>query len=359
MPSLELPEIGKISPAVFAEMIYPRLGAEDRNILVEPASGVDCGIVRIGGQTVAMTTDPVFIVPQYGWERAAWFAIHILLSDAVTSGLPPKYLSIDLNLPLDMTIEALDIIWGVIHRECEKYGVAIVAGHTARYEGCSYPMVGGATVLAVGPEEAYVTPSLARPGDVIIITKGPAIEATGIFAAGLPQLVEAKLGAEFRRRAEAIFWQMSAVEDALVAVAQGVREEGVTSMHDATECGIWGALWELAEASGLGLLVERERIVAQPECLELCAALGLDPYACISEGTLVLTCRPHAADRILAALQQARIAASAVGEMLPRDRGVRVIEKGIEGELKHPRVDPFWGAFAEAIREASSTSCGG
>ena len=89
MSSAQLPEIGKISPEVFAELIYPRLGAKDDSVLVGPASGVDVGIVRIGDQAVAMTTDPVFIVPQYGWERAAWFAIHILLSDAVTSGLPP------------------------------------------------------------------------------------------------------------------------------------------------------------------------------------------------------------------------------------------------------------------------------
>ena len=90
--SIELPDLGKISPEVFAELIYPRLGAPSPDILVGPQSGVDVGIVRLGGQAVALTTDPVFLVPQYGWERAAWFAIHILLSDAVTSGLPPKYL---------------------------------------------------------------------------------------------------------------------------------------------------------------------------------------------------------------------------------------------------------------------------
>lgn len=356
MPRAELPEIGKISPEVFAELIYPRLGAPNPDVLVGPQSGVDVGIIRVGDQAMALTTDPVFIVPQYGWERAAWFAIHILLSDAVTSGLPPRYLTIDLNLPLDLDRQALDIIWGVIHRECEKYGVAIVTGHTARYEGCNYPMVGGATVIAVGPEDAYVTPRLARPGDALIITKGPAIETTGLFAAALPEMIEAKLGADFRRRAENIFWQMSVVEDARIAVAQGVREKGVTCMHDATECGIYGALWEIAEASGLGLLVERDRIVTQPECLEFCAALEIDPYVCISEGTLILTCRPHAADRIVVALGEAGIPASVVGEMREASAGVCLVVNGREEPLHHPRVDPFWSAFARAIREAGQPS---
>ncbi len=87
MGATELPELGKISPEVFEELIYPRLGAPSSDVLVGPQSGVDVGIVRLGEMAMAMTTDPVFIVPQYGWERAAWFAIHILMSDAVTSGV--------------------------------------------------------------------------------------------------------------------------------------------------------------------------------------------------------------------------------------------------------------------------------
>src|SRR4030065_795908 len=106
----EMPEIGKISPEIFSELIFPRLGAKNKHILVGPQHGVDVGIVEIGNKAVSFTCDPVFIVPEYGWKRAAWFAIHILASDAVTSGLKPKYLSIDLNLPMEMTKEQLQIV---------------------------------------------------------------------------------------------------------------------------------------------------------------------------------------------------------------------------------------------------------
>ena len=121
-------------------------------------------------------------------------------------------------------------------------------------------------------------------------------------------------------------------------------------MHDATECGIWGALWEIAEASGLGLVAEKEAIVTQPEALELCRSLHVDPYACISEGTLVITCRPHAAERMVSALQQAGIPASMAGEMTEREAGMNVIEDGVQRPLDHPRVDPFWIAFDRALR---------
>src|SRR5271157_1629125 len=106
----ELPAIGKISPEIFSELIFPRLGAKSKDIIVGPQHGVDVGIVQIGNKAVSFTTDPVFIVPAYGWERAAWFAIHIIASDSATSGLKPKYLSIDLNLPMTMTKEQLLIV---------------------------------------------------------------------------------------------------------------------------------------------------------------------------------------------------------------------------------------------------------
>src|SRR4030066_1057581 len=225
----ELPEIGKISPEIFSELIFPRLGASSKSIIVGPQHGVDGGIVEIGDKAVALTTDPGFIGPGYGWERAAWFALHILVSDAVTSGLKPRFLSIDLNLPMEMTKGQLEIVWETMHRGGERLGIAIVCGHTARYENCHYPMVGGATVISVGEKDEYVTPKLARAGGRIIVTKGPAIEATGIFATMFPQLIEEKFGLDFSQRAQQIFYKMSVVEEAMTAVSVGVREEGVSA----------------------------------------------------------------------------------------------------------------------------------
>ncbi|MFH1336788.1 MAG: AIR synthase family protein [Candidatus Zixiibacteriota bacterium] len=351
----ELPEIGKISAQIFEELIYPRLGKKSKSVLVGPMPGTDCGIVEIGDKAVALTTDPVFIVPEYGWEEAAWFAIHILLSDEVTSGLKPAYLSIDLNLPMEITKQQLELTWEVIHRECERYGVSIVCGHTARYENCHYPMVGGATVIGVGDKKEYVTPQFIKPGDKIIITKGPAIEATGILATMFPQVIEKEFGAEFTSKVKNVFWMMSVVEDALIAVSAGVRENGVTAMHDATECGIWGALHELAEAAGVGVRVEKEKIVVEDCVPEICNFFGIDPYASISEGTLIISCKGNKADQIVDSLSREKIGSSVVGEFTRPEDGMILIEGEKEKELKHPIVDPFWRAFYDALKRYSNS----
>jgi hydrogenase expression/formation protein HypE len=352
MPS-ELPEMGKISAEVFDELIYPRLGRRRRSVLVGPKHGVDIGVVDIGGgRVMALTTDPVFIVPEYGFERAAWFAIHILCSDAVTSALRPTYLSIDLNLPLEMSRAELETVWKTMDAECKKLGISIVCGHTARYDGCHYPMVGGATVISIGRKSRYITPQMAGRGDLVVITKGAAIEATGIFALAFRERIATALGETFCRRAEAIFYQMSVVEDALTAASIGTRERGVTAMHDATECGVWGGLYEVAKASRVGMRIEKDKIIILDEVEKICAMFGMDPYSSISEGTLILTCKEKKAGLLLKKLAQKKIPASIVGEVIPESRGIILAEGGKERPLEHPRVDPFWPAFARALEES-------
>ncbi len=347
-----MPAIGKISAEIFETVIYPRLGRRRPEVLVGPLHGVDVGVIDLGhGQVMALTTDPIFIVPPYGWERSAWFAVHILCSDAATSGLELRYMTVDLNLPMSIDRDQFERMWTTIHSECEKLGVSIVTGHTGRYEGCEYPMVGGATVMAIGEKDRYVTPTMARVGDAVILTKGPAIEAAGLFAATFPETIRTRFGSDFAKEADDLFWKMTVVEDARIAAGVGVRDDGVTAMHDATECGVWGGLIEIAQASRVGLHIEQDRIPLPPVIAEICGLYDIDPFTSISEGTLLLTCRPQKADEIVRRLEGGGIVAAIIGDVLPEEKGCSVTRKGHATPLEHPRVDPFWQAFGKAASE--------
>jgi hydrogenase maturation factor len=337
---------GKATAELFEQVILRRLGAPDPEILVGPKHGVDVGVVRVAeGVAMAMTADPVFVVPAYGWERAAWFAVHILASDASTSGLPLRWMSVDLNLPPEISDEDLTSLWDAFHRACDDLGIAVVTGHTARYDGCAWPMVGGATCLALGAEDAFVTPTMARPGDVVVVTKGAAIEATALFAATFPQRLASIVGDEVVRAGDALFEAMTVVPEARVASAYGLRDAGVTSMHDATEGGVLGGLLEVAVASDTGLRIDRDLIPVRPEVATICEAVGIDPYVSISEGTLLATVRPDHAEGYLAALAREGIEAAAVGEVLPPGEGRTLVVDGEPRDLTHPGLDPFWAAF--------------
>jgi hydrogenase maturation factor len=255
---------------------------------------------------------------------------------------------------MEMTKKQLTIMWDTIHKECVKMGINVITGHTARYENCHYPMVGGATIVGIGEKDEYVTPKLARAGDKIIITKGPAIEATGIFATMFPKLFEREFGRDFSKKAQNIFYKMSVVEDGRTAIGVGIRDNGVTAMHDATECGVWGGLYELAQAAGLGARIEQDKIVVEDCVREICGYFGIDPYASISEGTLIISCRAAKANDVVSALTKKDIKASVVGELTKPDKGMLLIKDGKETPLKHPIVDPFWKAFYGALEKYKS-----
>jgi hydrogenase maturation factor len=339
----KLPELGKIHPEFFDRVIYPRLGAKDKKIVIGPRHGVDYGVLKIGGSYLAMSTDPFFIVPSFGFSKAAWFGFHIIFCDVAVSGLKPRYLAIDLNLPPEMTEGQLEEMWKTVHSEAKKYGISVITGHTARYTGCSYPMVGGATAIAIGSKKELRGPFKVKSGDRIVITKGPAIETTGLLAVLFPDKFIKAGGEAFQKQAADIFQQMSVMDDCAIA-----RDfPGVHAMHDATECGIWGGLYEMAKAGNYGIRVEEKSIPIQPVIKKTAELFRFDPFCSISEGTLIAIVDVKEADELVAAFKREGIISAVVGDVLPMSKGIKIVKEGKERTLEHPKVDPYWILAAE------------
>jgi hydrogenase expression/formation protein HypE len=270
--------------------------------------------------------------------------VHILASDVATTGLAPRFMTVDLNLPRTLGDDDLEALWEAYHRACADAGITVVTGHTGRYDGCDWPMVGGANCMALGEEGGYVVPTMARPGDLLVVTKGAAIEATALFAATFPERLAHALGERTWRAADALFEGMTVVPEARIAADYGLHDDGVSAMHDATEGGVLGGILELAEASGTGLRVDLEAVPVRPEVRAVCAHIGIDPYRSISEGTLVLAVRAGHVDGLVGALRDGGVDAAVVGELTPDPDG-RVLEVAGTPEPLRPVADPFWEAF--------------
>lgn len=333
-------DLGKVDRAFFDEYIFPNLGAEREDVRLGPQHGVDFGVIDIGEHVLTVATDPVFIMPSLGFDRAAWFAFHVLMSDVAISGLSPTHLSIDLNLPPEIEDGEFATVWEIIDAEARDLGVNIVTGHTGRYAGCTYPMVGGGTALAVGDPGDLVRPDGARADDKVIVTKGPAIEATGLLSIQFEEILD--LPEDTLDAAKDRFYDMSPVKDALTAAAAGP----VTAMHDATEGGIYGGLHEIANAGGVRIDVEREAIPVRAGVEATCAAFDIDPWISISEGTLLLTVEESGAEDVLEALNEEGIPAAIIGEAGDGE-GVY-----FDGEpVERPERDPFWAAVEHGMAQ--------
>ena len=345
--------LGKIAPGQFERVIAPHLGAARAEVLVGPRAGQDSALVKLGsGRVLAVTTDPLSVVPALGFEASARLSCHLIASDLWSTGIAPAWASITFNLPPQMSDADLEAYWLAMSDEWARLGVAVVTGHTGRYAGCDYSIIGAGTLMGVGDESTCLTPSMARPGERVIVTKGCAIEATAIAAWLFPKRLGARLGPGGVERARSLLGQVSVVADCRAALRVGVRERGVTALHDATEGGVLGGLLELARACGHDLAVERARIPLTPEARAACEAFGTDPYWTLSEGTLIATVRPAHAAAVLEALDAAGIPAAEVGEVVP-GRGRLSLEEpdGAWKVLTEPEPDPYWPAYQRAVDE--------
>jgi len=344
----ELPLVGKLDPAAFDQIIFPRLGAPNPALLMGPRHGVDAAVIKVGDQVMVIAEDPTFGVASWGWRKFGWGVVHICAGDVAVTGIRPQFMTICLLLPPATPREVLEEIWDAIHEESSRLGITIAGGHTGSYGGIPYPINGGCTVWGFGDPDRYVTPAGAKPGDAVIITKGAAIEAAGVLALQYPKRLTRAIGADMLARAQETYWQMSVIEDCRTAFAAG----GVTAMHDATEGGIKGGLYEVAHASGCGLRADLRRCRVSEEARAVCGFFGMDPFTSISEGSLVLTAGPAHVDNIVAALADRGIAADVVGEMLPAAAGRKaILPDGSEETLTFPAQDPFWPAFFRTLEE--------
>lgn len=351
---------GKIGRQFFEERIRPRLGADRADVTLGPAHGCDFAVIEPGrganpsapGEraperdtdapdhadryAVVAATDPISVLPSLGYDRAGRFALHIALSDVAVSGIAPSHLSIAFSLPTDFGDEAFSTLWGAIHDECARLGIAVTTGHTARYPGAELPWVGAATVLGIGPPHRIVRPDGARPGDRLVVTRGPAVEATGLFASLFPDAFD--LPAETVATAQRRLDDVRLVGDALAA-----RESGtVHAMHDATEGGLLGALHETASASGVRFAVDREAVPVAPGVEPVCEALGMDPWRATTSGTLIASIAPADAEHVVDALRDRGTPAAVVGSV---ESGSGVAVDG--EETQPPDGDASWPVYAE------------
>jgi hydrogenase maturation factor/predicted fused transcriptional regulator/phosphomethylpyrimidine kinase len=293
-------------------------------------------------------------------EDFGWLTVHIGASDVAVMGIIPRYMTYSLLLPPDTGEEYIERLTRSIDKYARELGIAIVGGHTGFYGAVTVPTIGGITVWGTGKD--YITPAGAKNGDAIIITKGAAIEAAALLACELgDRIMDQGISKELVERAGKRLKEVTVVEDARLAAAVA----GVHAMHDATEGGVCRGLWEIAQASDVGMKIERSRVLLPQDIKVVCECFNLNPYEVISEGTLVLTCDSNSIETLLDTFKEAGIDAAVIGEVIPAREGCYWVESnGEKTSLIPPEGDRFWDVFFnalgfkdDAISEAEKALC--
>jgi hydrogenase expression/formation protein HypE len=295
---------GKL-PIDFLKTCIERKGAPDARVLIGPRFGEDCAVIDLGSQYLITKTDPV----TFATAEVGWYAVHVNANDVATMGARPCWFQACLLLPPGITREAVGQIFAQIDAASKELGIAVTGGHTEVTSAVTRPVVVG-DMHGVVDKDRLVTAGGARPGDLVIMTKTAGIEGTSILAAEKAGELRAHLAESLRQEALRLRLApgISVVTEALLAA-----EHGATAMHDPTEGGIAMGLYELATASGVGLMLNVEAIPILPVTRTICRFFNLDPLGLISSGTLLLTIPPERWPRLSDAFQVRRIAAQTIG----------------------------------------------
>lgn len=350
---IDFPETGKIDNEFFKSMIFPNCGYNRREVVTPPQYGVDVSVIDLpNGFQMALTSDPLTLIPSMGLRESAWLSVHLMANDMATTGKAPMYAQFVLNLPDAFPVKQFNEYWNYIHSFCQQIGTAITGGHTGRFEGQNSTVAGGGTMITIAPQGEMITSKGANPGDVIMITKESALIAASILALSFPATVKDKCGVEVQRKAVALFDETSALEAALTAATLNTPEDKiVTAMHDVTEGGILGAIYEMALASGCGAEVDEEALPTGEVQKEVCKLFDINPHYSVGAGSMIIAVKKDEAELLIEILNKRGIKASEVGKFVSKEDGMIIKTSKGRKPLVHPGTDPYWKAFYTAFAQ--------
>lgn len=310
--------VGKL-PAELLGRLLERYRLEDERVVLGARIGEDAAVLDMGDGYLVAKTDPI----TFATDQIGWYAVHVNANDLVTTGATPLWFLATVLLPEKQSDEALaEEIFRQIHKACAELGVSLIGGHTEITYALDRPIVVG-QMLGEMEKNKLVTTSGAQVGDAVLLTKGVAIEGTAIIAREREAyLRERGYASDFIARAQRYLCEpgISVFREAMLAS----RSFDLHAMHDPTEGGLAVGLYELAEAAGVGLLIEEEDIPVLPECLRLCTEFGLDPLGTIASGALLITLSPGQAEELKALLTSEHIPATIIGHVRPTEEGVKL-----------------------------------
>ena len=311
--------IGKLRAGTL-QAIFDKHQFKDPRVVVGPRVGEDAAVIDMGDRYLIATSDPI----TFATAEVGWYALHVNANDIAVRGARPRWFLATLLLPAGSTTEAsVDRLFAELHAACDELEVTLVGGHTEVTHGLDRPIIAG-TMLGEVEKDRLVTTSGARVGDAVVMTKGVPLEGAAIIAREKEaELCALGISPTVIRRARGFLKTpgLSVRPEAEIACELTT----VHAMHDPTEGGIATALVEMADAAGVGLRIDRDRIMVLPEGKALCAAFGLDPLGTIASGSLLMTLTPADAGIVIHALARESIDCHFIGQVVRREQGVTLV----------------------------------
>ncbi|AEV68093.1 AIR synthase family protein [Acetivibrio clariflavus] len=322
-------KIGKIPNSVLKEIVLDKIKGSRKEVLLRPKVGEDCCAVDFENKVCVLSSDPIT-----GAENEIGrLAVHISCNDVASCGAEPLGLIVTILVPPTATQKDLELVMSQISETANSLNVDIIGGHT-EVTGAVNRFVIITTAVGYVLKDKLVSTSGAMVGDDIILTKFAGIEGTAIIAHDKESELKDKIEKDVLEKAKSLVKDISVVKEGIIA-----GRFGVNSMHDVTEGGVLGAVWEVAEASEKGAVIYADKIPVLKETLKICNIYNIDPFRLISSGCMIITCK-NGKD-LVKELEENGIKATVIGQITEGNEKRLVLKDGYI-DINEPLSDELY-----------------
>ncbi len=298
-------------------------------MLVGPSVGLDFAVVSLDGRYLIVSSDPVTGVE----EDIGWYAVNVSANDVATSGARPRFLESVVLLPEGSDESLVREVAEQIDQAAKSLQMMVVGGHTEVTPKLERVVV---VTTAFGITDRYITAGDAEEGDIILMTKTAGIEGTSILARTFKDRLT-DIDQKTLQNALNLIKRISVVEDAAALFATGK----VHAMHDPTEGGVLGGVYEMALASGLGFRLNIQDIAVAEETSTICSTLKVDPSRLVGSGCLLAAVQPDEVNTVLQELKKHDINGTVIGRFGGKEKQIVQPDGSIE-DAEPMIVDELW-----------------
>lgn len=330
------PTPGKVPIEFLKKFVFGKLGASRDDVVQGPGVGRDFAATKRGDVWIISASDPV----TGSQALLGKIAVNVATNDVSMSGIRPAWLSLTALMPMNFTSGQAEKLFGDISAQASELEVAIVGGHTEYVSYIARPIV-IATAMGASSSRPKM-PSDARPGDLLLLAGDVGIEGTAILATEIgKKLLGRGVPRALLSKARSLIGKTSVMK-----VAMRLAEfETVRSLHDPTEGGLVGGLYEMSVASGLGFEADLDDVPIRHETQVIADKLKLDPCKLISSGAILASCSPSGADEILREIGRSGVKIMAIGEFKASEGERVIIRRGKRLSIKDAPTDELWRAI--------------
>ena len=325
--------IGKLDSDLLEEIVFRNIKFRREEVIQRPGIGEDCAVVGFGDYECVMSTDPI----TGSVEDIGKLAVNVTLNDIASNGVEPLGIMLAVMLPAGTTDEDVEKIMKQAGNEAALHEIEIIGGHTEITDAVNRPVIVSTALGRCGAGKSVNSENI-KEGDRILISKELGLEGIGIIAADRRDKLERYLSEEELSLARSFMQKTSVVKEGVIA-----GRLGVDGMHDITEGGLLGAVWEMCRTSGLGAEICYEKIPRSSVTEKICGIMEIDFLRLISSGSMLIIAPEDKAVQLIEEAKNEGIPVSDIGRIT--GSGAVMIKDGERIEITPPESDELYKAL--------------